>query len=71
MNKPWLVWRSGLSAGLRTARGRQFDSWSGHMPGLQAGYLWEHARGNRLMYLFLSLTPSLKNKILKKQQRNE
>ena len=32
---PWLVWLSGLSAG-REPKGHQFDSQSGHMPGLQA-----------------------------------
>ena len=33
--QPWLVRLSGLSATLWT-KGRWFDSWSGHMPGLQA-----------------------------------
>ena len=32
---PWLVWLSGLSTGLWN-KGCWFDSWSGHMPGLQA-----------------------------------
>ena len=32
---PWLVWFSGLSTGQQAYKGRQFDSWSGHMPGLQ------------------------------------
>ena len=33
---PWLVWLSGLSAGLQT-KGSLVDSQSGHMPGWQAG----------------------------------
>ena len=33
--QPWLVWLSGLSAGLRI-KGLQLDSQSGHMPGLWA-----------------------------------
>ena len=33
--QPWLVWLSGLSAGLRT-KGLQFNSQSEHMPGLHA-----------------------------------
>ena len=41
---PWLVWLSGLSAGLWT-KGLRFDSQSGHMPGLWArspvGGTWE------------------------------
>ena len=34
-SEPWLVWLSGLNAGLQT-KGSRFDSQSGHMPGLQA-----------------------------------
>ena len=41
---PWLVWLSGLSAGLQTI-GLLVDSQSGHMPGLQTrspvGGMWE------------------------------
>ena len=43
-DQPWLVWLSGLSAGLWT-KGWGFDSQWGHMPGLQArspvGDTWE------------------------------
>ena len=35
-NRPWLVWLSGWIAGLQTPKGRQFNSQSGHMPGLRA-----------------------------------
>ncbi|KAF6125104.1 hypothetical protein HJG60_009652 [Phyllostomus discolor] len=33
---PWLVWLSGLSAGLRATGHRRFDSWSSRVPGLRA-----------------------------------
>ena len=36
--EPWLMWLSGLSAGL-PAEGLLVDSQSGHMPGLWAGSL--------------------------------
>ena len=35
---PWLVWLSALSPSIE-AKGRWFDSQSGHMPGLQASSL--------------------------------
>ena len=41
---PWLVWLSGLSTGYEP-KGHQFNSQSGHMPGLQArspvGAMWD------------------------------
>ena len=51
VGKPWLVWLSGLSAGLRTERSPvQFPvrahAWVvGRVPS------WGHVRGNRLMFL--------------------
>ena len=67
--QPWLVWLSGLSAGLRTERLRWFDSQSGHVPGLPArspvGGVWEAT--NRCFSPSLSpfLPLSLKNKFKK------
>ena len=58
------------------AKGRQFDSQSEHMPGLQIQSLvGEHMRGNRWMFL-PSLSPYLplflnKNKIKKKKQQEK
>ena len=59
--EPWLVWLSGLSAGLWT-KGSWFDSRSGHGPALQArSPVWVCAKGNHtLMFLSLSFSfPSL------------
>ena len=63
----WLMWLSGLSAGLQTKR---FYSQSGHMPGLWArppvGGVWEAANQcffHTSMFLFLSFpSPLFKNK---------
>ena len=42
-------------------KGCQFDSWSGHMPGLQVWSLIEVMKGNHtLMFLSLSSPPSKK-----------
>ena len=60
---PWLVWLSGLSAGLRT-KGCWFDSQSGHMPDCRPGPQWRVCK--RLPHtdvplpLFLLPVPSLK-----------
>ena len=62
--EPWLVWLSGLSAGLQT-KGRWFDSLSGHMPGLQARFPSAgRARGNHTL-MFLSLSFSLPSPLSK------
>ena len=39
-------------------RGRRFNSWSGHMPGLQVRFPdGTHTRGNQSMFLLLFLPP--------------
>ena len=51
VTEPWLVWLSGLSAGLQI-KGCRFNSQSGHMPGCGPGpHLWACKRGNHLMFL--------------------
>ena len=69
---PWLVWLSGLSAGLHT-KGSQIQ-----VPGRDHGWVvgqvpgWGHVRGNHaLMFLSLSFSPlSLKiGKIFEKRKR--
>ena len=41
------------SVSARKVKGRRFDSWSGHVPGLCGGYLV------RVTLVFLALSPSL------------
>ena len=74
--EPWLVWLSGLSAGLGT-KGRQLDSQSGHMPGLQTSPQEGACQRQPHIDVSLPLSPSLLlslkiiNKIFKKQRKWE
>ena len=58
LHEPWLVWLSGLSAGL-PLKGRWFNSLSGHTPGLwagpQLGACKRHLMEVSLAHWFLSL----------------
>ena len=62
--EPWLVWLSELSTGQQT-KDHQFNSWSGHMPGLRARTL----AGNMMRQLInvclehRHLSPSLSNSL--------
>ena len=75
--QPWLVWLSGSSAGCEP-KGRQFNSQSGHMPGLLARSPVGGTREATTHWCFSpSLSPSLplfknnNNKIFKKKKSTE
>ena len=61
---PWPAWLSWLGMSCK-AKGCQFDSWSGHVPELQAWFLvGACATGNRSMFVsyIIVFLPALPNK---------